>query len=185
MELLVVVSVLAVLAALLFPSLKSVRDKALAAKCASNIGQVGRAALLYSVDNEGAFLPYFNPVMWYATLYGTYLKATNVFLCPAEPGAALNSSHVSYGYNIVMGGGGINVPSPYRLASVRKPAELFLFADSQAIVGMAGYLAKNPNPNKPPTVDPRHAGMVNIFWADGHVDRDNPLVLTNAAAWTP
>jgi prepilin-type N-terminal cleavage/methylation domain-containing protein len=53
LELLVVVSIIAVLAALLMPAIKMVRDSALRTACASNQHQWGLAVQLYANDNEG------------------------------------------------------------------------------------------------------------------------------------
>src|SRR5262245_61290213 len=51
-ELLVVVAIIAILAALLLPALKGAKDSAKAAKCLSNLKQMGTAALMYVSDND-------------------------------------------------------------------------------------------------------------------------------------
>jgi prepilin-type N-terminal cleavage/methylation domain-containing protein/prepilin-type processing-associated H-X9-DG protein len=51
-ELLVVVAVIALLAALLFPALAGARDKARQATCVSNLKQIGLAAALYIQDYD-------------------------------------------------------------------------------------------------------------------------------------
>jgi len=52
-ELLVVVGIIAVLAALLIPSLKSAREKAQRAMCANRLRQLAAAAISYGTDNHG------------------------------------------------------------------------------------------------------------------------------------
>ena len=50
-ELLVVVAIIGILAAVLLPALKSAREQARRAVCINNLKQLALAAMLYSVDN--------------------------------------------------------------------------------------------------------------------------------------
>ena len=54
-ELLVVVGIIAVLAGLLLPALRRVRDQSSATVCASNLAQIGKAMLMYAQENDGKF----------------------------------------------------------------------------------------------------------------------------------
>lgn len=54
-ELLVVIAIIAVLAAMLLPALNRARDAARAARCASNLRQLGVALQMYLGDNDGHF----------------------------------------------------------------------------------------------------------------------------------
>ena len=56
-ELLVVVSVIAILAAILLPTISMVRASAQTAQCASNMRQIGLAFHTYATEQEG-FIPY-------------------------------------------------------------------------------------------------------------------------------
>lgn len=58
-ELLVVISIIALLMAILLPSLQRVRRKAQGIICRSNLKQYGIATRMYLDDNEGSF-PYVN-----------------------------------------------------------------------------------------------------------------------------
>lgn len=51
-ELLIVIAIIAILAALLLPALNSARDKAMAIKCLSNLKQQGTGFLQYAMDNK-------------------------------------------------------------------------------------------------------------------------------------
>jgi prepilin-type N-terminal cleavage/methylation domain-containing protein len=53
LELLVVISIIALLAGILIPVVGSVRDNADSTKCAANLRQVGIAMINYSSDNDG------------------------------------------------------------------------------------------------------------------------------------
>ena len=56
MELLVVITIIAVLASLLLPAVKIVREAALGIKCTSNIRQVAMGVATYAMENDG-YLP--------------------------------------------------------------------------------------------------------------------------------
>jgi prepilin-type processing-associated H-X9-DG protein/prepilin-type N-terminal cleavage/methylation domain-containing protein len=57
-ELLVVLGIIAVLAAILLPSLRSVRERAKGQACAGNLRQIGFAITAYGADNDGQLPPY-------------------------------------------------------------------------------------------------------------------------------
>ena len=57
-ELLVVIAIIAVLASMLLPALSKARQKAQCIKCVSNLSQIVKAALQYTMDNEDYFFPY-------------------------------------------------------------------------------------------------------------------------------
>src|SRR5580765_4469072 len=96
-ELLVVIAIIGVLASLLLPVLARARDKGKAAKCTSNLRQLGMAAMLYDEDYQvypvgwppAADLALPIPPIWYRQLQPYLAKKTTVsgggiFICPSS-----------------------------------------------------------------------------------------------------
>ena len=154
-ELLVVVSIIALLLSVLLPAMSSVRAVAMTTQCLANLRQIGLSSASYEMD-FGA-LPwgtYYDPdpslgTNWpillssYALNTGTtyqqagYLKSHR---CPSARFANDGTHH--YGaHPALMPDGAQNTdpmhaqpwtqsPEPYRLEEITRPAEVFLFADA-------------------------------------------------------
>jgi prepilin-type N-terminal cleavage/methylation domain-containing protein/prepilin-type processing-associated H-X9-DG protein len=94
-ELLVVVAVISLLAAILFPVFAGAREKARQAVCLSNMRQVTLAVLLYAQDNDdgcpiygagvAAFWPQFVAPYVQPQAGPTLDGASRVFVCPSAP----------------------------------------------------------------------------------------------------
>ena len=92
-ELLVVIGIIAVLVALLLPSIAKARESSRRTKCMSNLRQLCSAMVLYTAENNGR-LPNSNPTNtvgdYNATnevliaLNDNYLKSPQVFYCPSD-----------------------------------------------------------------------------------------------------
>ena len=83
-EMLIVVAIIGVLAALLFPTFSSAREKARASSCLSNYHQLGVAIQMYAQDNDektpvngGSFLGIIQD-------NAPYIRNTQVFICPDD-----------------------------------------------------------------------------------------------------
>jgi len=123
-ELLVVISIISILAAILFPVFARARESARRASCLSNLHQIGLAMIMYSQDFDGwnvqnrikyptASLPsgytayvtnhsdHTSNAYWPAIL-NVYVKSFPVFTCPSWNRTAANQG--SYGLNTYITG---------------------------------------------------------------------------------
>lgn len=91
-ELLTVLAIIAILAAILFPVFRSVKESAKKTNCFSNFKQVHAATVLYLADYDDTFMPLNhnpsgNPTKvdrtWVQILL-PYVRSMNVFLCPSD-----------------------------------------------------------------------------------------------------
>ena len=146
-ELLTVIAIIGVLAALLVPVIGSVRAQARAAQCASNLRQIGMGILGYA-NEHGGNLPQvahvggsgFEDASWIRTLRPWLGNADSVRICPSDRYAAdlkglrdsssyvLNDLVFTYPGDGDDGFGGVGTPRALaRLDRVRQPSRT-LFA---------------------------------------------------------
>jgi prepilin-type N-terminal cleavage/methylation domain-containing protein/prepilin-type processing-associated H-X9-DG protein len=133
-ELLIVISIIAILAAILFPVFGRARENARRTSCQSNLKQIGLALLQYSQDYDEMFI-----ADWYAAPPATspglsnpdgsqykwmdaalsYIKTEQVFTCPSDTRATTRyiyyrdlpaASEQYYGSYVITHGYGPNVP---------------------------------------------------------------------------
>lgn len=83
-ELLVVIGIIAILAALLFPSLANAKSKANSIKCLSNLRQLDMALVMYAGDHDGSFpARRESPGAWMNVLL-PYYKDPSIIKCPSD-----------------------------------------------------------------------------------------------------
>ncbi len=206
-EILVVIAIVVLLAALIFPVFNRARNAARTATCASNLKQIGLAFRLYTEDYRGlhpAFMPVTNPDCGWAEKIYPYTRSTAVFSCPSyeygefRPGCPASkptndSGHPwynwdgSYNFNILVG--------PSRRFSdtrIRNPSATILFCDGQGDVTDYGTLVGSNFVNGVP-IDPRdfsdlgdrHNYGSNAAYADGHVKWRSYEDLLDVKQWQP
>lgn len=166
-ELLVTITIIAVIAAMVTPVFGRAREMARRANCASNLRQAGIAFQLYADEHDEA-LPYSDLGPWYSMIYPSYADNQNIFFCPTERlSGAVSDTNISYGYN---GSFYVRGPQgPVKLSMLENPVSTILLADSRT-----GSLTKSAvygNISFAPWVWPsdRHSTGSNVFFIDGHV----------------
>src|ERR1700690_1464717 len=80
-ELLVVIAIIAILAAMLLPTLGRAKETARRISCLNNLRQLSLAARLYVDDNQGAYPPRSQTNRWPNLLYDNYGRNVNLLLC--------------------------------------------------------------------------------------------------------
>ena len=158
-ELLVVVAIIAVLAALLLPSLTQCKAAARRAQCTSNLRQLGVAAELYWDDNEGACFRYSGArtnggqLYWFGWLQDgaegerdfdaragalfPYLQEGGVELCPslryADAQFKLKAKGAAYGYGYNLHFSAPTKQPPVNLNRLKRPSDTAVFADAAQV----------------------------------------------------
>jgi len=94
-ELALVILILVVLVALLFPVLSSARRSSRVAKCTSNLRQLGAAVRMY-VDEYGAY-----PLLG-RVFRSSYLRDRRVLVCPEDSAFVPKGAYSSYPYRMAI-----------------------------------------------------------------------------------
>jgi prepilin-type N-terminal cleavage/methylation domain-containing protein/prepilin-type processing-associated H-X9-DG protein len=202
-ELLVVLAIVSLLAALLLPALASAQHRARQARCVSNLRQLGLAAQLYWDDHENLCFKYRlgatngGHIYWFGwiqdeeagegqrafdpslgALY-SYLHGRGVEICPslrAGPGVKMKANGATYGYgfNLLLFG--------QNMQRVSRPADIVSFGDAaQVNTWQAPASPSHPmieewyylDPNWP-TAHFRHRGQAGVCFVDGHIGAERP-----------
>jgi len=101
LELLIIISIIGILAAILLPALAKARETARRTACSSNLREIGLAIHLYSVEHEGE-LPWSgggNDAHCFAGLHPEYIPDPALYGCPSDPGFDYNTPFTTTGQN--------------------------------------------------------------------------------------
>jgi prepilin-type N-terminal cleavage/methylation domain-containing protein/prepilin-type processing-associated H-X9-DG protein len=199
-ELLVVLAVIGLIAAIIVPVFLNARGKARQAICASNLRHIGMISEMYFADNNGAIFPSLDHAddrggIMHWTGYeingaidpdrgplNDYFKDTSVWLCPSSRNlrqltGSDRKNLPTYGLNIAFARVQIETGSTVRVSQAELPAETILAADcadywrSGAV--WAEYIRLPSDHN--PSAYGCHLGHANVLWRDGHVSSRKPV----------
>ncbi len=193
-ELLVVISVIAILSALLLPALNKVRGKARMIQCTNNLRQMGTAVGLYT-EEYGYCIKYrygtasTGDTLWHINMLPPYLKdvpsvylaeirqqastgkiTRSKFACPEETEAALvrwSSLYVgTLGFNGPLNEPNTGIDSLFRGPVFPYPSRLALLMDSRASI--VNEIEGHDSTRNQTAM--RHENQMNVLYADLHVN---------------
>ena len=188
-ELLVVISIIAILAAILLPALANSRDKANAVTCLSNMKQLGVCMAAWSADNNSYLVKDIagdDKTSWVAELYG-YAKESKIYYCEADEYDDKNQ--------ITIDDDGTSISLPVSYCSNRyllKDTNTKTYAveksSSTAILGPrpttdSGSAALLGTETKPTDELERHGKNSNYLFVDGHSAPLQKDVFTDGKYW--
>ena len=160
-ELLLVIAIIAILAALLFPALVNGKAAAQRIQCVNNLHQFGLAAEMYWDDNDGNCFLYRDAtvtnngvIYWFGWLQNgaegqrafdatqgalyAYLQRSGIDVCPslnyysAQFKLKATNATYGYGYNLYLSPAALNLP-PVNISTVTRAAQTTLFADAAQV----------------------------------------------------
>jgi type II secretory pathway pseudopilin PulG len=99
----VVIAIIAILAAILFPVFAKAREKARQTSCLSNAKQLGLALLQYLQDYDEQAMSHFYGGLYWPAMLEPYTKNTQVYNCPSSKRATYaGSAYLGYAYNYIV-----------------------------------------------------------------------------------
>ncbi|RYX83391.1 prepilin-type N-terminal cleavage/methylation domain-containing protein [bacterium] len=170
LELLVVISIIAMLSSTLLPVFERVRGVANKISCAGNVRQINMGIMQYAQDYDDYLPPYNNAYnVWLPARLAPYVNSQNIWKCPSSTweidtwdGTPADWT-VSYGISAHLSGEGTAVA----LSSITKSAETVLLCENNfGTSGSAVVAPYAPNMGRP---YPRHKDALNVGFVDGHV----------------
>jgi prepilin-type N-terminal cleavage/methylation domain-containing protein/prepilin-type processing-associated H-X9-DG protein len=168
-ELLIVIAIIAILAAMLLPALNKAREQARKTVCTNQLKQLGTTITLYHDDNAG-YLPrqgtaasgdtrrWFDLVMPYcSTEKNWYDIKQPLWDCPAFAGAGESNARLNIGYNYYC--------NEKKLSGFTRPSANVLLVDVKGNANRWRW----PSSSGSSYLDHRHAGAYNALLLDGHI----------------
>ena len=187
-ELLVVIAIIAILAALLLPSMSRAKGAGISTACKSNLRQIGIALSLYTSESQKYPLWFTANRTWDTSLLPYVSNNRNLFVCPANKlvppwtnNSALPEPNFSYDYNMAgTARYNINNPKLWGLDGgssylpenrVSVPSDMIAVMDVSS-KGIAGDRDRDDMPLNvlAEVLTPRHNNGANAVFCDVHVE---------------
>lgn len=205
-ELLTVIAIIGILAAILVPTVGAVRKTARTATCTNNLRQIFFAIQHWAGEHKGYYPPLTGRTVgedwagggetggvWYQRkspftaylLNGSGNANSGQFICPenlteenvgSTTGIPLGWPY-TVNYHIINDYNETNPKKRLNIGSNMPFSTLVMMADSQKGAGVWGYGFNDPTSGWSRVGEP-HAGKANFLWCDGHVSRKNKAEIT-------
>ena len=199
-ELLLVISIIAILASMLLPASGKAKEAAKATNCLGNLKQVGLAQLNYLSDYKENFCYSTAPYnMWYTLLVaGDYIphtnyctawynsapyylywngptKVNNILFCPSQDVPTdTTGSRGGFAWNTTYGGvGNLMYDTVQNLKKITNPSSRFMFLDGKVETTVSYAPLAYYSMNHMANTnrqDWRHSLGINAVFVDGHVE---------------
>jgi prepilin-type processing-associated H-X9-DG protein len=158
-ELLTVIAIIGILAAIIIPTVGAVRTKAQGARCTSNLRQIGVGVRLFANDNKGMMVPWRaepneydsvkQGILWTENLVPymgikrrtgdigipeyageDYRKDSRSFhVCPASPVSVVWGSWGNYAIHPIIMKATLPRPANFSIDKVKRPSQVIIVAD--------------------------------------------------------
>jgi prepilin-type N-terminal cleavage/methylation domain-containing protein len=207
-ELLVVIAIIAILASMLMPALGKARKKARSIKCISQISQLGKGVLMYTLDynalcppynSNGRQITYTRAIAPYVDNSkgvnylpnGDLVSYSKTWWCPEHlaysPKDYPYGLFISYGYNLRLTIHGSKNYKMVRISQIKQGSKLGMIMESCPYDQLRGYyvaeiwstVARHGSGSVPN----QRTGLASTVFADGSARFLKALELRNSAAY--
>ncbi len=186
-ELLVVIGILAILAAILFPVIASATHASRRAHCLSNLRQLYMAQKMYSDDYDRTLVPARAGLYTWSVILQSHLKNDRILICPEDQApqtvSGLYDLPHSYGINYNLTFNTTSQPFVYSMSTLTRTTDLLLFFDMKS---SAQAMGASYYTHRLTRLDARHNGLCGFAFLDGHVKMLKPEeTIRSVNMWLP